>query len=337
LCLAGCAPSAARIRKDLGAGRAQGILIDKVPFEPQRPGHCGPAALSSLLGFWGRLATQEEIGKEIYSAELKGTLGFFLWRYARRAALVALEMPESSLETLDGLVTQGLPVILDLGLGSKGPQHYILVVGHDRSRDLWILQDGRRPDRVVTQDWLLARWAPTRRWALLAFPADHWVEMPGADLHLQAAERVEELGHPEAALRHLEAARAERGADAVILFRTGRLQKVLDRTDAAEKSYREAMRLAPASPDAFNNLALMLSEHPARLDEAEALGRTAVSLARKGGDAALRVPYALDTLGQVLRKQGRAKEARQAFEAALKAAEPGSPLAQEIQGHLGTR
>ncbi len=338
LLLAGCAPSAARIREDLVAGRAEGLYLDKVPFEPQKPGQCGPAALSSLLGFWGRPASQEEIGQSIYSADLKGTLGFFLWRYARRAGLAALELPESSIEKLDALVSQGMPVILDLGLGSRGPQHYVLVVGHDRSRGLWILQDGRRPDRVVDQDWLLKRWAPTRRWALLAFPAAQAVTGLGAELHLQAAERVEELGQPEAALKHLEAAAAERGADAVLLFRTGRLQKALGQSDAAEKSYREAMRLAPASPDAFNNLALLLADNPVRLDEAEALARTAVTLSRKQeGDAALRLPYALDTLGQVLRNQGRDREARQAFEAALKAAEPDSPLAQEIQGHLGKK
>ena len=325
--LSGCATGAEHLRKDIQAGKTPGAYIEAVPFEPQKPETCGPCAVSSLLGYWGRPVSQDEVAKAILppGASKGGALAFDLWRYVRKAGLASLQAKGLSDEGLDALLSQKVPVILDIAQG--GLQHYVVAVGHDRGRKLWVIQDGRRADAVVPEAWLRQRWEAAGRWALIAFPPERWVSGLGPALHLKAAERVMELKRPAEAEQHL--AEALKNASAETWTEAGRVDKSWGRAGDAEKAYRQAMHLDPKRPDAFNNLAQNLLENPRRLDEAEALARTAVSLSQ--ADAA-RLPYALDTLGQVFLKQGRKEEADKVFALALKILPPESDLAKEIRG-----
>lgn len=297
--LSGCI-SASEIRDDLSRGRAQGGFVEGVPFESQRRGLCGPNALASLLAHWGHPASQEAIGREIYDPKTGGTSGHGLWRIARKEGLVTLQVQPLGNAGLDTLVAQGLPVLinLDLGIGVREMQHYVLVVGRDRGRDLWVLQDGRRPDKVVSDAWLAPRWKPRGLWALVAFPPERPVTGLSYSDHVVAAERAGELGCAAGAVRHLE----------------------------------EALRLEPEKPYALNNLADLLKDDPARLGEAEALARRALKSAEK--DPTL-LPYALDTMGAILQKQGRPDDARRLLEDALARAPKDAPLAEEIRRRLG--
>jgi len=305
--LSGCATGADRLRQEIRSGQTSGAYVESVPFEPQQPGACGPCALASLLSYWGRPFSQGEISARILPPGAKAVSAFSLWRFARGSGLAALQVPAPGLspETLDALLAQGIPVILDLADPvRKELQHFVLAVGHDRARGLWVIQDGRRADSVVPESWLGPRWQAADRWALIVFPPEKWVSGLGPALHLKAAERVRELGRPAEASRHL----AE-----------------------AEKGYREAMHADPKRPEPFNNLSLILLEGN-RLDEAEALARTAVTLSGSDGR---RLPYALDTLGQVFLRQERKVEASRAFALALKTLPADCDLAKEIRGRMG--
>ena len=315
---AGCAPSGAEILEDLKSGRTEGVYLDPVPFEPQKPEWCGPCALSSLLGYWGEPVSQEDLARLTYRPELNGSPGFLLWREARKAKLVSLQARSLAPEALDTLLSQGIPVILNLDLlpESHGSccwlpmssflpsggnyQHYVLAVGHDRSRGLWVLQNGLRPDQVVSEAWLARSRAPTGGWALIAFPPERKVSGLGWELSLEAADRAEELGRPEAALAHAEAAVTGNPQSAQAFFRKGRLLGKLGRAAEAEKAYRTCMSLDPASPDAPNNLALLLASVPGRRAEAEGLARAAVDLCRKDPQWANRLPYVEGTLKDIL-------------------------------------
>ena len=318
---AGCAPSASRIREDLKAGGTQGVYLDGVPFARQKPEWCGPCALSSLLGYWGRPVSQEDLAQSTYRPEMNGSPGFLLWREARKAKLVSLQAKALTPETLDALLAQGVPVILNLDLlpearscccllplkaflpSGGNYQHYVLAIGRDRSRGLWVLQNGLRPDQVVSDAWLARSRAPTGGWALIAFPPERKVSGLGTELHLEASDRAEELGQPEAALVHAEAAAAGSPGSVQAWFRKGHLLGKLGRAVEAEKAYRTCMSLDPASPDAPNNLALLLASDPARLDEAEALARAALDLCRKDPQWANRLPYVEGTLQEILKKR----------------------------------
>lgn len=81
--------------------------------------------------------------------------------------------------------------------------------------------------------------------------------------------------------------------------------------EGAIAAYEAAMRARPGDPPTANNLAWALLQHPRRWPEAEALVRAA--LARDPGPRG----YYLDTLGLVLLRKGRPREALSAFREAL--------------------
>jgi hypothetical protein len=310
------------------------VHLENVPFERQKPGHCGPAALSSLLSYCGIEGGQEEIGREIYNPRLKGVLGYDLWRVARRKGLVSLEIHGGDAALMESLLVQGVPVLLnlDLGFGAASIQHYVLVIGRDAERRRWIAHDGRRAGRRVKEKWLAKRWEKAGGWALVAFPPERIVKGLPPDVHVQAAAQLPD--EPARALDHLEEASAGRPADAALWLRIGTLRHTLGRQNDAEAAYRESLRLDSRPPDAYNNLAFLLSEDKNRLAEAEALAREAVK--RSAGLPAddLRRAHCFDTLAQILLRRGKKSEARKIFQSALSILPADQPLRADIQSRL---
>ncbi len=338
LAATGCIRSG-QVLEEVRTGQTRGTYVSEVPFEKRNPGDCGSAALSSLLTYWGKPTTQDDIARGGCRPERNGVPGFDLWRCARRAGFVSVEAPGLETSTIDRLLEQGVPVLLNLGSGFNDGQDYVLVVGHDLDRKLWILQDGEMPDRVVSEEWLSGRRASTNGWGLVIFPLQYPVVSLGGRLHLLAADRAEELRQPREALRHLEEACVEYGQDSLLWFRIGGLQRLIGRPEEAEKAYREALRLDPENPEAMNNLALLLSEIPWRLDEAEVAAQSSVSACSRSENGIRRLPYALDTLGLIAQRRNRPEVAKDAFEAALLAIPPSFPaemradLEREIRRH----
>jgi tetratricopeptide (TPR) repeat protein len=97
----------------------------------------------------------------------------------------------------------------------------------------------------------------------------------------------------------------------------------LQRFEEMEQLLRQAMRLRPLDPQAYNALGYSLADRNLRLDEARALIQKAVELAPRD-------PFIRDSLGWVAFRQGRLQEARDLLASAFKA----RPDA-EIAAHLG--
>lgn len=92
----------------------------------------------------------------------------------RRAALAKMRLFERQplpKEELERLLRQGLPILLALGRAGGSSRRYVVLLGHDKERDLWIIHDDRRPDRIVSGGWLRRRWAEGGQWALVAIPS----------------------------------------------------------------------------------------------------------------------------------------------------------------------
>lgn len=64
-------------------GICQGEQILAVPFIKQKDEFCGPAALSSVLAFYGEDVSQEEVAENVYIKQLKGALITDLENYAK--------------------------------------------------------------------------------------------------------------------------------------------------------------------------------------------------------------------------------------------------------------
>jgi len=115
-----------------------------------------------------------------------------------------------------------------------------------------------------------------------------------------------------------------KGASAApALMQLGMINEQLKHFDAARDAYEKLLTVAPNTPLALNNLAVLYSEHFGQLDKA-------YELAKKAKEAA-NEPHIADTLGWIMYKQGDYSGALQLLqESAGKL-----PNVPEIQFHLG--
>lgn len=109
--------------------------IQAVPFFPQNEYKCGPAAMASVLSFWGAKTAFEDASRAVYQEKLKGSLPIDLFLYAKEAGFEA-DYYKGSMADLKRNIDAGVPLILFLNLGFKiyPVGHYVVVTGYDDAR-----------------------------------------------------------------------------------------------------------------------------------------------------------------------------------------------------------
>jgi ABC-type bacteriocin/lantibiotic exporter with double-glycine peptidase domain len=150
----------------------QGRVQLDVPFFPDDTDQCGPSALASVLGFWGRKAEPVRIKEEIYRAELKGSLPVDLLLAAQAHGMTA-EMPDETLDSLKKELDAGHPVIAFVNQGYRFLPigHYLVVTGYDDRRGEIFAHSGTKKNDPVPYGKFLRQWDRTDRWTLLILPA----------------------------------------------------------------------------------------------------------------------------------------------------------------------
>ena len=106
--------------------------IEGVPFIQQDSQFCGPAALASVMSYYGAPVDQKTIGSKVYSEKLQGALITDLERYARDAGF----QTRSGQGTVEGLkeeIDRRRPVIVlvDRGFWVLSRTHYLVLFGYD--------------------------------------------------------------------------------------------------------------------------------------------------------------------------------------------------------------
>ncbi len=147
------------------------FLITGVPFFPQKDQFCGPASLQSVFAYWGRPFSQEEISKEIFIPQLKGTLNFDLVNFATAQGFRA-ETPAGNLKELEERIRQKHPVIAFLNLGNNlfPLGHYIVIIGYDLSKREIIFHSGQNEFERMPYSTFLNQWKSTDDWMLVVLP-----------------------------------------------------------------------------------------------------------------------------------------------------------------------
>lgn len=114
----------------LGAGTSH--IIQGVPFVMQESQYCGPASLSSVLSYYGDKVDQKTIGKEVYSAKLKGALITDLENYVRKRGFQT-KIGRGRTPDIREFLSRNRPVIVlvDLGFWVISKQHYLVVYGYN--------------------------------------------------------------------------------------------------------------------------------------------------------------------------------------------------------------
>lgn len=93
---------------------------------------CGPAALSSVLSYYGRNISQEEIGRAVFDRRLKGSLITDLKKYAESLGFNG-EFSTGDISMIKQFIDQKKPVIalIDIGFFIFSRPHYVVVFGYD--------------------------------------------------------------------------------------------------------------------------------------------------------------------------------------------------------------
>jgi ABC-type bacteriocin/lantibiotic exporter with double-glycine peptidase domain len=149
----------------------RGHYIEGVPFYRQSESTCGPAALASILAFWGRPVDIEQITAQVYLPKLRGTLPMDMENFAKEAGLKAVSSA-GTLDKLKAYVGKEIPVIclLDLGFGPYQRPHYVTVIGFDDINEVIIEHDGLNPDCVVSYAKFNKAWTRAGSWMLVITP-----------------------------------------------------------------------------------------------------------------------------------------------------------------------
>ncbi len=181
----GCAARPAVLHPAALSGHRSVHRIANVPFVPGDPGACGPAALSSLLAYWGDPVPVDAIARALAKPSLAGVLPLDLARFAadrvsrpasgvsRGAALEATETI-GSIDWLRDEVRRDRPVIafLDLGVGPWRRGHFVVVVGYDDASGDVALYSGRDARAIMSYARFTRAWQRAGSWALRLAPAD---------------------------------------------------------------------------------------------------------------------------------------------------------------------
>ncbi|HXY55387.1 MAG TPA: C39 family peptidase [Nitrospirota bacterium] len=149
----------------------RGHYIEGVPFYRQQEYSCGPAALASVLAFWGRPANLEQITAAVYIPKLRGTLPMDMENFMRDAGFETFSAA-GTLEEVKTHIRAERPVIcmLDLGFGLYRQPHYVTVLGFDDVNALLIVHDGLQANRVISYDAFKKEWSRAGFWMLAVRP-----------------------------------------------------------------------------------------------------------------------------------------------------------------------
>ena len=142
--------------------------VRDVPFYPGEEYQCGPAVLASVLNYHGYDIKPEDISKEIYLQNIRGTLNIDMASFARRFEDLTVREFQGDIPLLKESLALGSPLIVfvDLGIWNIRKGHYMLVVGHDDSIGGFIVYSGADKDKVVRYKDFMRMWKRGSYWAL---------------------------------------------------------------------------------------------------------------------------------------------------------------------------
>jgi ABC-type bacteriocin/lantibiotic exporter with double-glycine peptidase domain len=143
-------------------------VIDGVPFVEQKDKFCGPAAMASVLGYYGDDVTQEEIAEVVYTPKLDGALISDMENFARDLGYRA-EAINGNIGLLEDEIDKGVPVILivEKGKWMVSIPHYYVVYGYDAEGKFFIVHTGYESGERVPSERLDEEWEKMNRLMLI--------------------------------------------------------------------------------------------------------------------------------------------------------------------------
>jgi tetratricopeptide (TPR) repeat protein len=275
--LGGCAALAASQTRALATrlppGLPRRVDLDAVPFFPQTPLHCGPAALATVLVHGGVATTPEALADALYLPAREGSLAIEMVAAARRQGRVATRLPGELAVLLQALAAGEPMVILqNLGLAFAPRWHYAVPVGYDLEAGELLLRSGTERRQALALATFELTWARGDHWALAVTRAGQLPSGAEAPAALDAAVAFERTAPPREAARHYEAVLARWPELLAAGMGLGNTRVAAGDLAGAARAFEAAAARHDAAP-AWNNLALVRWQLGERGAAREALER----------------------------------------------------------------
>lgn len=173
--LGGCAaldpPQTARLATSAPQGLPVRVERSAVPFFPQTPYHCGPAALATTLSDAGLATVPDDLAGVVFLPGRQGSLQTEMLAGARRRGALAYRLP-GTLDAVLSEVAAGHPVLVlqNLGLSFWTVWHYAVLVGYDLARPEVVMRSGVTERETMSLATFERTWARGGHWAIVTLP-----------------------------------------------------------------------------------------------------------------------------------------------------------------------
>lgn len=291
--LAGCAKPPTPNLSALDSSLAPRVSLTTVPFHPQTErDDCGPAALAMMLGSSGLKTDPKTLAPSVYTPGREGTLQSDIIQAARREGRLPVQI-----RSFGDLLTEldaGNPVLVlqNLGVQRWPIWHYAVAMGYDLESRTLFLHSGKTAGLKTTFADFKSSWELSENWALTVTKPGHLPATLDEAEGLKAANSLEKADQSAAAAAAYRALLERWPNSLPALMGFGNARYAAGDVKAASKIFRHAVTLFPRADEAWNNLAVSLSEQGRREDALKA-AREAV---RIGGP---HLAAALKTLAEI--------------------------------------
>ena len=305
LFLLSCAtsPPASEFARLLALSPDHGVMVDGIPSLPYEARRSGPSSLAPLLAYWQRPALGTGDVAAAVAAEPLAPPEEVMAMLAERRNLWAFSF-YGTLSELELRLRAGVPLLVavqDNPVNTR-TRRYMVVGGINRRAGQVLVQEGAREATVYEINAFTRLWRPTRNWTMVACPPEK------ADWNLRATECVALAQYFERRRQWYAALEFYRQAEQLAphnqdlaLAKAGALFRFGNKAEAMNL-YRSLLLRNNLNARAANNLAFAMGDTGGPYDEAERLARRALTI--EPGNAGY-----LDTLGFVLLKAGKPREA----------------------------
>jgi tetratricopeptide (TPR) repeat protein len=289
----------------------ESLYLENVPSVAQIAYQCGPAALESVIRYWGGSAKADSIGKTLYESGTRGVFNFSLAHYVKTIGFWSEIHEEPGDEGLKQWLRRGIPpiVMLDSGTLWARTYHFVVLKGFDDRQGIFYANTGVLETQAFDYREFKRRWKKADYWSLIVSPPEKVNWELDETQSIEIALIFEKNGNLNQAKRWVESVLRKNPKSLTAKFNLANIYSKSNRPEQAKTIYQELLYKNPSRSEISNeNIQswLYLAEE-GRYEDA----LNVIAMAFKNG--AHKNYEILDTAGIIYCKLGRTEEAQHAF------------------------